>query len=208
MPPPGAPGPREFAGAARTEQPGGQDKPARPTAAMTASAAAQPRPERILRAALRRWQRFQCGPHPVNNEGVVDLPFSMLLPPLHHLLSTLHDGRCRTPCKTRFRLAGCAFAGRESNPLDRYERFQFIASSSPGLRLAQYLLGRGGMGQLRTAAEMVEAPCEPGWFRRLSSIYSDSHPAPERKPDGGSWHTRQVKRCLSWSKKHTQSVCQ
>jgi hypothetical protein len=57
--------------------------------------------------------------------------------PLHHLLSTLHDGRYRTPCKTRFRLAGCAFAGRESNPLDRYERFQFIASSSPGLSLAQ-----------------------------------------------------------------------
>ena len=44
--------------------------------------------------------------------------------PLHHLLSMLHDERCRTPCKTRFRLAGCAFAGRESNPLDRDERFQ------------------------------------------------------------------------------------
>ncbi len=43
----------------------------------------------------------------------------------------------RTPCKTRFRLAGRAFAGRESNPLDRYERFQFVASSSPGLTLAQ-----------------------------------------------------------------------
>ena len=57
--------------------------------------------------------------------------------PLHHLLSTLHDERCRTPCKTRFRLAGCAFAGRESNPLDRDERFQFMASSSPELRLAQ-----------------------------------------------------------------------
>ncbi len=57
--------------------------------------------------------------------------------PLHHLLSTLHDGRCRTPCKTRFRLAGCAFAGRESNPLDRDERFQIISSSSPGLSLAQ-----------------------------------------------------------------------
>ena len=56
---------------------------------------------------------------------------------LHHLLSTLHDGRCRTPCKTRFRLAGCAFAGRGSNPLDRYERFQLMSSSSPGLRLAQ-----------------------------------------------------------------------
>ena len=57
--------------------------------------------------------------------------------PLHHLLSTLHDGRCRTPCKTRFRLAGCAFAGRESNPLDRDERFQLMSSSSPGLSLAQ-----------------------------------------------------------------------
>ena len=31
---------------------------------------------------------------------------------LCHLLSTLHDPRCRWPCKTRFRLAGCAFAGR------------------------------------------------------------------------------------------------
>ena len=39
-------------------------------------------------------------------------------------LSTLHDGRCRTPCKTRFRLAGCAFAGRESNPLSSVERLQ------------------------------------------------------------------------------------
>ena len=62
--------------------------------------------------------------------------------PLRHLLSTLHDGRCRTPCKTRFRLAGCAFAGRESNPLDRDERFQLMTSSSPGLRLAQYPFGR------------------------------------------------------------------
>ena len=61
---------------------------------------------------------------------------------LHHLLSTLHDGRYRTPCKTRFRLAGCAFAGRESNPLDLYERFQVISSSSPGLSLAQYPFGQ------------------------------------------------------------------
>ena len=57
--------------------------------------------------------------------------------PLHHLLSTLHDGRYRTPCKIRFRLAGCAFAGRESNPLGRDERFQLMSSSSPGLSLAQ-----------------------------------------------------------------------
>ncbi len=87
--------------------------------------------------APRRWRRFRCCPHTLNSEGVVDSPISRLTPPLRHLLSTLHDGRCRTPCKTRFRLAGFAFAGRESNPLGRYERFQVMASSSPGLSLAQ-----------------------------------------------------------------------
>jgi hypothetical protein len=47
---------------------------------------------------------------------------------LQHPLSTLHERRCRRPCKTRFRLAGCAFAGRVSNPLDRFERFQGLHS--------------------------------------------------------------------------------
>ena len=87
--------------------------------------------------APRRWRRFRCCPHMLNNEGVVDSPISRLTPSLRHLLSTLHDARCRTPCKTRFRLAGFAFTGRESNPLGHYERFQVMASSSPGLRLAQ-----------------------------------------------------------------------
>ena len=64
------------------------------------------------------------------------LQLSRLTATLRHPLSTLHDGRCRTPCKTRFRLAGCTFAGRESNPLGSVERFQIISSSSPGLRLA------------------------------------------------------------------------
>ena len=41
-------------------------------------------------------------------------------------LSTLHERRCRHPRKTRFRLAGSAFAGRASNPLGRDERFQII----------------------------------------------------------------------------------
>ena len=77
-----------------------------------------------------------AAPHTLNNEGRPHLRFRGCAT-LRHLLSTLHDGRCRTPCKTRFRLAGCAFAGRESNPLDRYERFQLMSSSSPGLRLAQ-----------------------------------------------------------------------
>ena len=43
---------------------------------------------------------------------------------LRYPLSTLHEQRCRHPCKTRFRLAGSAFAGRASNPLGHKERFQ------------------------------------------------------------------------------------
>ena len=49
---------------------------------------------------------------------------------LQHPLSTLHERRHRHPCKTRFRLAGCASTGRGSNPLDRFERFQ-VTSHSP-----------------------------------------------------------------------------
>ena len=64
------------------------------------------------------------------------LQLSRLTATLRHPLSTLHDGRCRTPCKTRFRLAGCTFAGRESNPLGSVGRFQINSSSFPGLRLA------------------------------------------------------------------------
>ena len=75
--------------------------------------------------------------------------------PLHHLLSTLHDERCRTPCKTRFRLAGCAFAGRESNPLDRDERFQFMSSSSPGLTLAQYPFRHAVEGRMSEGSERL-----------------------------------------------------
>jgi hypothetical protein len=45
---------------------------------------------------------------------------------LQRPLSTLHERRCRRPCKTRFRLAGSAFTGRVSNPLGRDERFQSI----------------------------------------------------------------------------------
>ena len=42
---------------------------------------------------------------------------------LQYPLSTLHERRCRRPCKTRFRLAGSASTGRVSNPLGRNERF-------------------------------------------------------------------------------------
>src|ERR1700759_1041969 len=57
---------------------------------------------------------------------------------LQHPLSTLHEWRYRLPCKTRFRLAGCAFAGRGANPLGRCARFQVIPPFSfPGLLLSQ-----------------------------------------------------------------------
>lgn len=49
---------------------------------------------------------------------------SRLATGLRYPLSTLHERCCRHPCKTRFRLAGSAFAGRASNPLGHDERFQ------------------------------------------------------------------------------------
>ena len=91
--------------------------------------------------APRQYRRFRCCPHTDNNEGVIASRFRGLLRRFVTCWPTLQDARCRTPCKARFRLAGCAFAGRGSNPLDRDERFQFMASSSPGLGLALYPFG-------------------------------------------------------------------
>ena len=55
-------------------------------------------------------------------------------------LSTLRERRRRLPRNTRFRLAGCASTGRESNPLDRFERFQvtsiLLSRTSPVARFA------------------------------------------------------------------------
>jgi hypothetical protein len=62
---------------------------------------------------------------------------------LQHPLSTLHERRHRLPCKTRFRLAGCAFTGRGSNPLDRFERFQ-VTSHSP---FQDFACRKGGLCQ-------------------------------------------------------------
>jgi hypothetical protein len=47
-------------------------------------------------------------------------------PKLQHLLPYASRVALPHTCKACFRLAGCAFAGRESNPLDRYERFQLV----------------------------------------------------------------------------------
>ena len=47
---------------------------------------------------------------------------------LRHLLPYASRMALPPSRKARFRLAGCAFTGRELNPLDRYERFQFVSS--------------------------------------------------------------------------------
>jgi hypothetical protein len=47
-------------------------------------------------------------------------------PQLRHSLPYASRVMLPDTCKACFRLAGCAFAGRDSNPLNRYERFQFV----------------------------------------------------------------------------------
>jgi hypothetical protein len=75
----------------------------------------------------RRLRSCRCCPRLPHTEGSSANLISRLNPGLWHPLPTLHEPRCRCPCKARFRLAGCAFAGRVSNSLDRYERFQFTS---------------------------------------------------------------------------------
>ena len=72
-------------------------------------------------------------------------------PQLRHPLPYASRVALPHTCKACFRLAGSAFAGRESNPLDRCERFQLVLtiillSCSPdatGLRSASSGLHKG-----------------------------------------------------------------
>ena len=58
---------------------------------------------------------------------------------LRRPLSTLHDGVAARHARLA---SGCAFAGRESNPLGNVGRFQIRSSFFPGLRLALVLRPR------------------------------------------------------------------
>ena len=75
-------------------------------------------------AGPRHLQSCRCCPRTQHAEGSSTNMMSGLNPGLRYLLPTLHERRRRHPCKARFRPAGCAFTGRELNPLDRTERFQ------------------------------------------------------------------------------------
>src|SRR5713226_636358 len=50
-------------------------------------------------------------------------------PQLRHSLPYASSVSLPHTCKACFRLAGSAFAGRDSNPPDRYERFQFVLTT-------------------------------------------------------------------------------
>ena len=104
---------------------------------------------------------------------------SRLTEPLHHLLSTLHDSRYRLPRKTRFRLAGCAFAGRESNPLGHGERFQsvHVILLSRACPVASWATNVGGIRNvLEAAGERTPRP----WLLFASS--REVYGQPERLP--------------------------
>src|SRR5215210_6060181 len=77
---------------------------------------------------------------------------------LWHLLPYASRVALPHTCKARFRLAGSASTGWESNPLDRYERSQviliFLLSCSPDA----------------TGVEASERPAPPPHLRSLRSL--------------------------------------
>ncbi len=89
------------------------------------------------------WRSCRCCPRATQAEGLNEYNLEANTG-LQHPLSTLHERRRRLPCKTRFRLAGCASTGRGSNPLDRFERFQ-VTSHSP---FQDFSCRKGGLAQI------------------------------------------------------------
>src|SRR6185295_5134677 len=84
------------------------------------------------RPALARPVLVALGLRPDGKKEVIDFRLATAESAAHDFeadtrlqrpLSTLREHRYRCPRKTRFRLAGCAFTGRGSNPLGHDERF-------------------------------------------------------------------------------------
>ena len=95
---------------------------------------------------------------------------SRLTAGLQYPLSTLHERRCRRPCKTRFRLAGSAFTGRVSNPLGHDERFQvksvLLSRAYPDASWAH------GRRKLFDIAKLTKAPIASEAVRRIDEIFA------------------------------------
>ena len=116
---------------------------------------------------------MRCCPHSLDDEGVAIWDNRGLPSTLRHLLSTPHDARYRTPRKTRFRLAGCAFAGRESNPLVRNESGSAHAFMHPPFQDFAW----------RNKSSHLPGLCPPHLLPRFPCRYSTSSlcaPAPVR----------------------------
>lgn len=108
-------------------------------------------------------------PHPTRRRLQHDHDFEAATG-LRYLLSTLHERRCRHPCKTRFRLAGSAFAGRASNPLGHVERFQitfFLLSRT--CRDASWEHMRRNFYELATAGP---APIASEALKHIAAFYA------------------------------------
>ena len=101
---------------------------------------------------------------------------------LQRPLSTLHERRCRRPCKTRFRLAGSAFAGRASNPLGRFERFQvtsiLLSRAYPD---ASWAHGRRDFFDL---AKLSKAPIAAEIVRRIDELFAIERAINGKSPEG------------------------
>src|SRR6201984_1029059 len=94
---------------------------------------------------------------------------SRLTTGLWYLLSTLHERRYRHPCKTRFRLAGSAFAGRVANPLGHDERFQVTATlPSSALPDASWAHGRRKFFE---SAKLTKSPIATEAVRRIDELF-------------------------------------
>ena len=95
---------------------------------------------------------------------------SRLTAGLQYPLSTLHERRCRRPCKTRFRLAGSASTGRVSNPLGHDERFQvtsvLLSRAYPDASWAH------GRRKLFDLAKLSRAPIAIEAVRRIDEIFA------------------------------------
>ena len=74
-----------------------------------------------------------AAPAPFENKGSSVTTISRLTAGLWHLLSTLHERRCRHPCKTRFRLAGSPLPGGRRTLWTAMKGFRVATSLSPFL---------------------------------------------------------------------------
>jgi hypothetical protein len=125
---------------------------------------------------------------------------SRLNPGLRYPLPTLHERHCHRPCKARFRLAGCAFAGRASNPLDRYERFRVtsVLLSRTFLTQAGSICGVGSSSSMRRHSRRLRLRFWPVLPRSMRSRRRSAASLPSiDSASAGNEANRSSRRCMN-----------